>query len=135
MTYKELSLKYTKATEIAAVQEQYIAKLEELIRDKDTSNDRLTLDQITEAVCNYYKVSESDVFGNRRFRNIVVPRQVICYIARFNISGLSLKDIGLYLGKRDHTTVISSIKRVEDEISYNYKFKDEINEIKGMLNL
>ena len=134
MTYKELSIAHKKYEEILSAQSEYIADLKEFIHNHFDSS-RLTLDQITEAVCNYYKVSERDIFGKRRFRNIVVPRQVICYIARFHISGLSLKDIGLYLGNRDHTTVINSIKRVEDEISYNYRFKDEINEIKSNLGI
>jgi chromosomal replication initiator protein len=135
MTYKELSIKYTKATEIAFVQEQYIAKLEELIRDKDTSKDRLNLPDIMSAVCNYYQVESRHLFGIKRNRPYVRPRQIVCYIAKYNIPDITLKEIGRYLGNRDHSTVIHSVRSVEDEMSYNKRFETEINEIKGMLNL
>tara|TARA_R110001632_G_scaffold44827_2_gene113823 strand:+ start:2845 stop:3252 length:408 start_codon:yes stop_codon:yes gene_type:complete len=135
MTYKELSLKHTKAIEIAAVQEQYIAKLEELIREKDTFKDRLNLPDIMSAVCSYYQVESRHIFGIKRNRPYVRPRQILCYIAKYNIPDITLKEIGRYLGNRDHSTVIHSVRSVEDEMSYNKRFETEINDIKGMLNL
>ena len=134
MTYKELSIKYTKATEIAAVQEQYIAQLEELIREKDVP-ERINLPDIMNAVCNYYQVESRHLFGIKRNRPYVRPRQIVCYIAKYNIPHITLKEIGRYLGNRDHSTVIHSVRSVEDEMSYNQSFSDEINAIKGMLNL
>ncbi len=136
MTYKELSLKCTKVEEIAAIQEQYIIKLEELLAEIDESKSRrLDINDIMSSVCNYYQVSERDVLGQRRFRPYVRPRQIVCYIAKYNIPHITLKDIGRYLGNRDHSTVIHAVRSVEDEMSYNQKFSDEINEIKGTLNL
>ena len=57
MTYKELSIAHKKYEEIIFAQSEYIANLKEFIHNQSESSG-LTLDQITEAVCNYYKVSE-----------------------------------------------------------------------------
>jgi chromosomal replication initiation ATPase DnaA len=136
MTYKELIIKYAKAEEIAKVQEQYIAQLEELIRERDADNgERLQLKDIMSSVCNYYQVPARDIFGTRRYRHYVRPRQIVCYIAKLHIPDITLKEIGKYLGNRDHSTVIHSVRSVEDEMSYNKRFEKEVNEIKLMLNI
>jgi chromosomal replication initiator protein len=135
MTYKELSIAHKKCEEIIFNQLEYIAQLKEIIRDKDTSKDRLTLPDIMNAVCNYYQVESRHLFGIKRNRPYVRPRQIVCYIAKYNIPDITLKEIGRYLGNRDHSTVIHSVRSVEDEMSYNKRFSDEINEIRGMLNL
>ena len=135
MTYKELSIAHKKYEEIIFAQLEYIAQLKEIIRDKDTSKDRLNLPDIMDAVCNYYQVESRHIFGIKRNRPYVRPRQIVCYIAKYNIPDITLKEIGRYLGNRDHSTVIHSVRSVEDEMSYNKRFETEINEIRGMLNL
>lgn len=43
-----------------------------------------------------------------RIREIVELRQMFCFIARS--IGFSLKTIGVFLGNRDHTTIVHSVK-------------------------
>jgi chromosomal replication initiator protein len=135
MTYKELKIKYDKSQEIATLQEQYIAELKEIIKDRYVPKKRLTLPDIMDAVCNYYQVESKYIFGRKRNRPYVRPRQIVAYIAKYNIPNITYKDIGRYLGNRDHSTMINSVKSVNDELSYRIKFKKEINEIKAMLSL
>jgi chromosomal replication initiator protein len=88
-----------------------------------------------DAVCNYYQVESKHIFGRKRNRPYVRPRQIVAYIAKNNIPNITYKDIGRYLGNRDHSTMINSVKSIDDELSYRLKFRTEVNEIKAMLSL
>ena len=67
---------------------------------------------------------------NRR-KEVVKPRQLIMYLLRqdFNVSYPS---IGEKLGGRDHTTVIHSCKKIEDEIKKDNLLEQEIEQIRSM---
>ena len=53
--------------------------------------------------------------SNKRTRNIVVPRQEFCWLA-YEYTGCSLTEIARFLGGRDHTTILHSVKRHEANI-------------------
>ena len=68
-----------------------------------------------------------------RVREIIELRQMFCSIAR-NI-GFSLKSIGVYLGNRDHTTIIHALRSfgnlMETDPTYREKYNNIINKIKA----
>jgi chromosomal replication initiator protein len=94
---------------------------------------RLQLSDIMNALCMFYDVESQYIIGKKRDRRYARPRQMLCYIAKNHIPDITLKEIGRYIGNRDHSTVIHSVRSVENEMSYNQKFADEINQIKEML--
>lgn len=57
-----------------------------------------------------------DITSRRRDKNVVMPRQVACWIMR-NFTGMSLPQIGAKVGGRDHTTVLHAIHKVEGQRS------------------
>lgn len=67
--------------------------------------------------CEAMDISVKELTRRNRERSIVSTRQLYCYLAK-DIFGsrYSLKEIGLYLAKRDHTTVIHSINTVSDRL-------------------
>jgi len=93
----------------------------------------LDLNTIMTLVCKYYSVDKEDVIGKRRYRHIMIPRHIFCYIAKFHLPLVSLNTIGDYLGGRDHSTVIHGANSIDDEMSYNKTLRMEVNEIIGML--
>ena len=60
-------------------------------------------------------------------------RQIACYLFR-RFTGLSLGDIAEYVGVGDHTTVLYSIKKVEDNMYIDSTYKDTIIELENILN-
>ncbi|MCA9975782.1 MAG: chromosomal replication initiator protein DnaA, partial [Anaerolineales bacterium] len=52
--------------------------LADLIRQPD----KLTVEQVVDAVCSYYKVAADELFSNSRKRTIAFPRQMVMYLAR-----------------------------------------------------
>ena len=150
MTYKEIEKKYTDTKVVAEAQYDYTKVLESALQQNGITSEeiqevferlqgqkyedfkvsrRLHLGDIMTAVCNYYKIESRHIFSKKRDRPYARPRQVICYIAKFHIPDVTLKGIGRYLGNRDHSTVIHSVRSVSDEMSYNKRFEREVNEI------
>lgn len=54
-----------------------------------------------------------DLQSARRTADIVLPRMIACWVMR-EYTMMSLPQIGKHLGGRDHTTVLHSIRRMEE---------------------
>lgn len=74
---------------------------------------QVTLQHIIDAVTRFYNVKLSDLQSKRRHKSITEPRQICMWLARKR-TRFSLEEIGGYFGGRDHTTVMHSIRTVED---------------------
>jgi len=88
----------------------------------------LTIDDIQRIVCEHLGVSEEQMRGQTRKRNIVRARQVAMYFAKKHTQH-SLKDIGLHFGGRDHSTVIHANNTVEDRMESDESFRDTVDAI------
>ncbi len=69
---------------------------------------------IISQVCKFYNVDEIILRGSQRTKNVAEARQISMYLIR-KLTNLSLPDIGQEFAK-DHTTVLHSIRKVEDEL-------------------
>ena len=65
----------------------------------------LQVSDILEVVSNHFNLRLSDLIGRKRSRSISHPRQVAMYLAR-KLTPLSLEEIGVHFGGRDHSTVL-----------------------------
>ncbi len=91
--------------------------------------------EIKKIVADYYKISESQLVGKRRTSSLVIPRQVAAYILK-KYGNLSLKETASELGKKDHSTIIHAIKKIESEINKkDSKIKEDIDSIISLLNI
>jgi chromosomal replication initiator protein len=88
--------------------------------------------QIIERTAKYFHVSLEDILGPKRDKDIVVPRQVAMYMLRSELH-LSFPKIARELGRKDHTTAIHSIDKIEKEMSYEGVIKQSVNELKERL--
>ncbi len=85
------------------------------------SENYVTIDNIKQTVCDYFKISVREMLSQRRSRYLVRPRQIAMYLTK-NLTSKSLPDIGTEFSGRDHTTVIHSVKTID-------KLKDSDEEI------
>ena len=69
-------------------------------------------DNIIRETAKYYSLKPEDLKGNNRSKNTAMARQIAMYLMR-QLTNLSLNDIGKELG-RNHTTALSSIRKIED---------------------
>lgn len=108
---------------------------QEQLRDTFSSplSGTITIDIIQKVVADHYGISVSDIKGKKRDRKYVIPRQNALYIAG-QLTEYSLTDLGNEFGGRDHTTVMHSRNKVEDQLktdsSLNATIQLLIREIK-----
>jgi chromosomal replication initiator protein len=88
--------------------------------------------QIVERTAKYFQLPLEDILGPKRDKDIVVPRQIAMYMLRSELH-LSFPKIARELGRKDHTTAIHSVEKIEKEASFDSDIKNAISEIKDRL--
>jgi chromosomal replication initiator protein len=88
---------------------------------------------IINTVAEHYGVSPDDITSKRRNSEFVLPRQVVMYLCR-NMLDISLSNIGKLLNKKDHTTIIHGIKKIEEDLPVNEDLRAKIEIIKKKIN-
>ena len=83
------------------------------------------LNMLCEKVCNIYNITEAQLKGINRRRDIVVPRQLMCYIMRRNFK-MGYSAIATYFNK-NHATIIHAERSIENLTSYDKVLKEELN--------
>lgn len=96
-------------------------------------NKQITADYIISMVAEHFNVSTADLCGNKRSSKIVMPRQVAMYLCR-EILAIPLKNVGQYLGNRDHTTVMHGVEKIEKELQANEQLQSTIDTLKKKIN-
>jgi chromosomal replication initiator protein len=104
--------------------------LSDLIRPRD--NKRVRIEDILKIVSRHFKVARNDLLSSRRSRDVVRPRQIAMYLAK-SLTSRSLPEIGRRFGGRDHTTVLHSVRKVEQMIKDDADLGQEIELLKRML--
>ena len=97
-------------------------------------NRPLTIDDILEAVCGHFNVSQQNVFSKSRKRDYVLVRQVSMYLAQ-KYTKMPASRIGQLIGNRDHSTVIHSCSTIEQRLKVDKAFSDELNSIENAFKL
>lgn len=88
--------------------------------------------QIIERTARHFQVPMEDILGPKRDKDIVVPRQIAMYMLRSELH-LSFPKIARELGRKDHTTAIHSVEKIEKEVSFDTDIKAAVAEIKERL--
>ena len=92
-----------------------------------------TPDRIISETARYYSLKEEDLRGQSRAKNTATARQVSMYLMR-NLTNFSLKDIGAEFDDRNHATVLSSIRKVEDLLKTDPNMVTTIRDITSNIN-
>ena len=94
----------------------------------------LTIDDIVEAVCRHYGVSQQNVFSKSRKREFVQVRQISMYLAQ-KYTKMPASRIGQLIGNRDHSTVLHSCSAIEQRMKVDKSFMAEISSIENSFKL
>jgi chromosomal replication initiator protein len=87
---------------------------------------------IVERTAKHFHVSVEDILGPKRDKDIVVPRQIAMYMLRSELH-LSFPKIAHELGRKDHTTAIHSIEKIQREMTYESPIRQNVNELRERL--
>lgn len=92
----------------------------------------LTIDEIQREVCNYFHIKLRDMVGPKRHRAIAHPRMVSMYLAR-KLTRMSFPEIGARYGGKDHSTVISAVRKIERLCREDETIRAEVEAIESRL--
>jgi chromosomal replication initiator protein len=104
--------------------------LADLVRAREAR--RVRIEDILRIVSRHYKVPRNELLSSRRSRDVVRPRQIAMYLAK-SLTTRSLPEIGRRFGGRDHTTVLHSVRKVEQMMKDDGDLCQEIELLKRML--
>jgi chromosomal replication initiator protein len=103
--------------------------LKNIIKPKE---DLISIETIQKVVANVFNVKISDLKMKRKYKGLVLPRQVAMYLSR-KLTDASLLEIGEKFGGKDHSTVLHSIKKVETKMAQEPTFKETVENMKGRI--
>jgi chromosomal replication initiator protein len=92
----------------------------------------LSAKQIIEKTSRHFQIPIEDIVGPKRDKDIVVPRQIAMYMLRSELH-LSFPKIARELGRKDHTTAIHSVEKIEKESRIDPDMRQAIADIKERL--
>ena len=79
----------------------------------DQDEKAVTIETIQKYVSDYYQLKVSELKSRNNSKSIAMPRQVAMYLCK-TLTHASLPEIGRSFGGKHHSTVIHSIKKVEE---------------------
>jgi chromosomal replication initiator protein len=103
--------------------------LKNIIKPKE---EFVSIDLVQKVVSTFFNIKISDLKVKRKNKGYVVPRQIAMFLSR-KLTNASLLEIGDKFGGKDHSTVLHSIKKVEEKMSKEASFKEMIETLQGQI--
>ncbi len=103
-----------------------------LLGNQKSRPKHITARNIIEKTAKHFHLSVEDLLSPKRDKDIVVPRQIAMYIMRGELH-LSFPKIARELGRKDHTTAIHSVDKINKEQVFDEGIRSAITDIKERL--
>lgn len=88
--------------------------------------------QIIEKTARHFQIDSKEICSAKRDKHIVVPRQIAMYLLRSELH-LSFPKIAVELGRKDHTTAIHSVEKIEKAMKLDFMIREQVSEIREKL--
>lgn len=88
--------------------------------------------QIIDKTARHFQIDVTEICSAKRDKHIVVPRQIAMYLLRSELH-LSFPRIAVELGRKDHTTAIHSVEKIEKSIKLDFLIREQVSEIRDKL--
>lgn len=98
----------------------------------ENKNNNLSIESINKCVCQYFKITLTELNSKSRERRYSEPRQIAMYLSR-KYTKKTLPEIAAEYGGKDHSTVIHAIKKIEKEIHSSPTLRKYVEDIQQML--
>ena len=104
------------------------AAVSELKRQADITRSKIRPQDIIASVASYYDLKPSHIKGSSRKQQIAFARQVAMYLLRIRL-GLNLDEVAFMVKRKDHTTIIHGVNKIEDMMIKDKELRDHIQRI------
>lgn len=94
----------------------------------------LTVESIQKEVSAYFGIKVCDLKGAKRHKSIARPRQIAMYLSR-KLTSSSFPEIGQRFGGKDHSTVISACRKIEDLVEKDLAVRTAVESLERQLKL
>ena len=91
-----------------------------------------TVEDIQRAVCDYYNMRLADLKSHRRHRAVSFPRMIAMYLCRQRL-GTSFPELGDRFGGKDHTTVMSAVRKIGALVDTDPQVRQQVEAIERKL--
>ncbi len=88
---------------------------------------------IIEVVAEHFGIKAEELLSKKRTSEVNLPRQIAMYLCR-EMTDLSLNEIGSFLGKKDHTTIMHGIESIKQKKVDNEELAQKIDIIRSKLS-
>ena len=88
---------------------------------------------ILSVVADFYGLSVEDVRGSKRLRPLVHARHIAMYLIRELLNNYSYPMIARIFDGRNHTTVISGVEKIKEQMAVNTEVLAQVNQLKRRL--
>jgi chromosomal replication initiator protein len=86
----------------------------------------VTIDQIQKFVAEFYQLKMNDLKSRNNAKSVAMPRQIAMYLCK-SLTSASLPEIGKAFGGKHHSTVIHSIRKIEELRQKDANFNSQIH--------
>jgi chromosomal replication initiator protein len=91
-----------------------------------------SIESIQREVASYFDIKLHDLRGPKRLHSVARPRMIAMYLAR-KLTGSSFPEIGSRFGGKDHSTVISAVKKIEGLITQDANLRSVVTTLESHL--
>ncbi|MES2876042.1 MAG: chromosomal replication initiator protein DnaA [Patescibacteria group bacterium] len=92
----------------------------------------LSAKQIIDRTAKHFQLTPAEICSAKRDKHIVTPRQIAMYLLRSELH-LSFPKIATELGRKDHTTAIHSVEKIEKAIKLDFMIREQVAELREKL--
>ena len=107
--------------------------MEALRESSGSQSGDVTMQNILETTCEYFRVKSSDVCGKKKTKELVEPRQMAMYLITVLLPEIPLATIGQFFSGRDHTTVIHARDKMQQKTANDPSWKKKCEDIKNLV--
>lgn len=107
-------------------------KREEITTNSKQVVETQIMEFILDIVQSYFNVGEDYYRSSNRKYDIVLPRQIAMYLIRKHTS-LTLSDIGVKFGNKDHATVLHGVRKVKGYMDVDKELKNQVADIEKIV--
>ena len=91
------------------------------------------IEEILGIVTKHFGVQLSQLHSKRKLKSVTLPRQVAMHLAR-KLTNLSLKEIGGFMGGRDHTTVMHADEKIKNLRKQDRNISATLRKLEATIN-
>lgn len=103
--------------------------LSDILRASDR---KLTIEEIQRKVSEHFDIRLSDMLGPKRTRSLARPRQMAMWLCK-QLTSRSLPEIGRKFGKRDHTTIMHGVRKIDELRQSDSQISDDLEMLRRAL--